>query len=204
MGDDFMQIRSMLLIEFGCPPLPVADGKRFETDDPAILNSHDLLSAFMLQMYKQQDTEINRARKEHQGEIAHRYYTQLMSSNGSFETVYDIMATYTREYMATYLLPPFSIQDIRILSPDFISPALKSEIDDYRKALRVVHDDNMPERPVYDLRDHIRECQRVLCQKRDPVRIQAEIEPPSNAENDEQNPQTDHDEIPIQRPDDTM
>ena len=175
-----MQIRPMLLLEFGCPPLPVADGKRFETDDPTIINSHDLLSVFMIQMYKQQDSAINRNRKEQQEKIAHEYYQQLMGSNGSFESVYSIMATYTREYMATYLLPPFSINDIRILSSDFISPALKSEINDYRKGLRVVHSDDQPEQNFTDIRDHIRECRRILCQRRDPLLInQPDTHPPN-------------------------
>ena len=204
MGDDFMQIRPMLLLEFGCPPLPVADGKRFETDDPAIINSHDLLSVFMVQMYKQQDSKINRARKEQQEQIAHEYYQNLMQSDGSFESVYGIMATYTRGYMATYLLAPFSINDIRILSSDFISPALKNEINDYRKALRVVHNDDLPEQNITAVQDHIRECRRILCQKRDPVTDQPDISaPPSYAEIAEENLRNDHDGTPIPQPDGT-
>lgn len=163
MGDDFMQIRSMLLLEFGCPPMPIADGKRFETDQPAIINSHDLLSTFLIQMFKRQDPKLNSARKERQAAITNVYYKNLRASGGSFDAVYTAMATYTRDYLGTFLLPPFSVHDVRVLTPDFISPVLKNEISDYRKALRIVHGDDAPEKCDWDLYDLFKDCHRILC-----------------------------------------
>ena len=44
-----MQARTMALLEFACPPLPIANGQRIESNEPVIINSHDLLSTFMVQ-----------------------------------------------------------------------------------------------------------------------------------------------------------
>jgi hypothetical protein len=167
MGDPFMQARTMALLEFACPPLPIADGKRMETDDRVIINSHDLISTFMAQAFKQKDEELNTRRKQRQLEIEDAYYQRLMSSEPSFQSIYNIMTAYTKEYLACFLLPPFTIHDVHVLPPDYISPALLNEIRDYCRALRIVHDipPKADEEAQHTRQYYIKECFQIICQK---------------------------------------
>ena len=165
MGDPFMHARTMALLEFACPPLPIADGKRMETEDRAIINSHDLMSVFMAQAFKQSDNRLNQERKQRQTEVEAVYYEKLLQSDGSFEAIYPIMAAYTQDYLGCFLLTPFTARDVRVLTPDYISPALLNEIRDYCKALQIVHNapgsDNEPHCHV----NYVRECFRIICHK---------------------------------------
>ena len=165
MVDPFMHARTMALLEFACPPLPIADGKRMETEDRAIINSHDLMSAFMAQAFKQSDDRLNQERKRRQTETEAAYYQKLQQSDGSFESIYAIMATYTQDYLGCFLLPPFTTKDVRVLPPDYISPALLNEIRDYCKALQIVYNapgsDDEPHGHVH----YVRECFRIICHK---------------------------------------
>jgi hypothetical protein len=164
MGDPFMEARAMALLEFGCPPLPIADGRRMETNENAIINSHDLLSIFMTQAFKQKDANLNEKRKQKQAVIEDAYYQHLLQSDGSFQAIYSTMATYTREYLGCFLLHPFSVNDVRVLPPDHISPMLLNEIRDYSAALLLIHDvtgrqtDHSPQ-------TYLKECHRILCHK---------------------------------------
>ena len=45
------------------------------------------------------------------------------------------MSEYTRDYLATYQLPPYSVNDVQILPQEHISPALLLEITRYHEAL---------------------------------------------------------------------
>jgi hypothetical protein len=164
MADPFMEARAMMLLEFGCPPLPIAGGKRMETNEHTIVNSHDLLSIFMTQAFKQKDLRLNEERKQKQAEIEEAYYQQLLQSDGTFQSIYAAMATYTQEYLSCYLLPPFSSNDVRVLPSDHISPALLIQIRDYTNALLFLHDvsrkpsDHCP-------RSYLKQCHQILCQK---------------------------------------
>jgi len=164
MADPFMEARAMALLEFGCPPLPIADGRRMETNEGTIVNSHDLLSIFMTQAFKQQDAKLNAQRKQRQAEIEEAYYQQLLQSNGSPQSIYSVMATYTRDYLGCYLLHPFTVHDVRVLPPDHISPALLNEIRDYAAALSLVNnvDKNASE---HSPQAYLKECHRILCHK---------------------------------------
>jgi hypothetical protein len=173
MADPFMEARSMMLLEFGCPPLPVAGGKRLETDESAVVNSHDLLSVCMTQAYKQKDLRLNEERKQKQAETEDAYYQQLLQSDGTFQSIYASMATYTREYLSCFLLPPFSINDVRVLPPDHISPALLNEIRDYTTALHFLHD--VTGKPSdHCLRSYLKQCHQILCHK-EQERINSEL-----------------------------
>jgi hypothetical protein len=165
MADPFMHARTMALLEFACPPLPIADGKRMETEDRAIINSHDLLSVFMAQAFKQGDDRLNQDRKRRQTEAEAAYYQKLQGSNGSFESIYSIMATYTQDYLGCFLLPPFEARDVRVLPPDHISPALLNEIRDYCKALRIVHSAPEADDEQHSRAHYFRECFRIICHK---------------------------------------
>jgi hypothetical protein len=138
MADPFMEIRTMTLLEFGCPPLPIANGIRAETNESAIINSHDLLSVFMAQAFKQQDEKLNKKRKEKQIEIEDEFYQRLMLCDGTPHAIYSAMSEYTRAYLTTYLIPPHSPKDITTLPREYISPALAKQISSYHDALYMV------------------------------------------------------------------
>jgi malate synthase len=166
MGDPLMEARTMALLEFGCPPLPIANGRRMETDEPACINSHDLISVFMAQAFKQRDNQLNSERRQRQAEIEDTYYRQLLQSDGSFESIYSTMAGYTRDYLGCFLLHPFTVNDVRVLPPDHISPMLLNEIRDYLNALLVIHDAPKREEGLtHTLRSYLIECHRILCHK---------------------------------------
>jgi len=166
MGDPFMEARAMALLEFGCPPLPIADGKRMETNENTTINSHDLLSIFLTQAFKQNDSRLNAERKQRQAVIEDTYYQQLLQSDGSFQSIYSIMATYTKDYLGCYLLHPFSVNDVRVLPPDHISPMLLNEIRDYSAALLVVYNlSKTTTEEDHSPRAYLKECHRILCHK---------------------------------------
>jgi len=138
MADPFMEIRAMTLLEFGCPPLPIANGRRAETNEPVIINSHDLLSTFMAHAFKQQDPAINKRRKDQQRKIEDAYYRRLLLCDGTPSAIYSAMSEYTREYLSTYLKQPCSPNDIAVLSTDYVSPTLLNDIRSYHNALYMV------------------------------------------------------------------
>ena len=160
-----MHARTMALLEFGCPPMPVANGKRMETDEPAIINSHDLLSVFLAQAFKQQDDKFNETRKEKQKEIQRIYHQDLTSSENVLNSTYFIMAKYTRSYLSTYLLPPFTAEDIHVLPPDCYSPPLMESVKDYTKGLRILHEENAQLPSLNGLENHFLECKRLQMKK---------------------------------------
>jgi hypothetical protein len=178
--DEFMHARTMMLLEFGCPPLPIADGQRMETGDKAILNSHDLLSVFLAQAFKGQDPRRNAERKERQAHIEAEYRDGLTRSDGSFASLYSLMAGYTQSYLGTYLLPPFSVQDVRVLPPDHISPVMRQSIREYASALRIAHSEEngeeeaardkkpQPKKTATRLEDDFKAIHRTLKQRQYP------------------------------------
>jgi hypothetical protein len=205
MGDDLMELRSMILLEFGCPPLPIADGQRMETGEQTVINSHDLLSVFMVQAFKKKDTQLNASRKETQSRIEQDYHEGLAQSDSSFESVYGLMAEYTRQYLATFLLSPFTINDVRILPPEYVSPQLLDEIKDYVQALKILNDTVANDRRPEDIRECFLTCHGILCNRnaaslRNPTSTEPHSHLPAN---DSQNPQTAADAIPIDPLDDT-
>jgi hypothetical protein len=135
MADPFMEIRAMALLEFGCPPLPVANGVRAETGEPVVIISHDLLAAFMAQAFKQQDCDLNRLRRAKQYRVESDYYTSLLSCDDTADAIYATMSTYTQAYLATYLLPPYCARDVVVLNSDHVSPVLLGEINRYCRAV---------------------------------------------------------------------
>jgi hypothetical protein len=164
MGDPFMELRAVLLLEFGCPPLPIASGVRQETNQPVVINSHDLLSTFMAQAYKQKDAALNASRRAKQEAIEEDYFDRLLASDGSFASVYEAMRIYTRDYLATYLLPPYRAEDVIVLPPEYISPALAHEIGRYHDATHIAHFNKPAEQKLGPV-DAIKKCHWILCQR---------------------------------------
>lgn len=160
-----MHARAVTLLEFGCPPLPIANGRRMETDEPLAANSHDLLSAFMAHAFKQQDAAFNNERRKKQEAIEDAYYASLNASDGSLPSVYAAMARYTREYMGTYLLPPLCVQDVHVLPPDHISPLMLNEIRSYRDAMHIVQYNKPPAARLDTLAELLKDIHRLLCER---------------------------------------
>ena len=160
--DPLMPHRALILLEFGCPPMPVAEGNRMETGEPQIVNSHDLLSVMLAQAFKKQDKEFNYKRRAQQEAIAERYRQNLLAAKGSAQAIYEAMAAYTRDYIGTYLLGPYSTQDVRVLPMDFVSPVLYDNMEAYRRALHIMHHGTDPTEASKNLNDLLRRCHGLL------------------------------------------
>ena len=136
--DPFMLMRSMMLTEFRCPPLPMV-GQLAEDGSSAVINSHDLMATFVAEAFRHSDETKNSVRRQIQTALRDRYMRALAEDTGPFEKTYSIMARHTREYLATYLLgTPFSVHDLHVLPSDRITARLAKEIDHYTRALRIV------------------------------------------------------------------
>jgi hypothetical protein len=139
MSDSFMELRSMILLELCCPPLPLM-AVRQETGEQTVTNTHDLLSVFLMTAFRRQDDGENQRRRVRQTELNTAYQNGLESGCNTFAQTYSHMAAFMTEYLATYLLPSsgYNKRDIQILSPDYVSPHLKSEMCSYCRALRIL------------------------------------------------------------------
>ena len=138
MADAFAELRSMILLELCCPPLPVM-ATRQETGQEVITNTHDMMSVFMVTAFRRQDKEDNARRKGQQIEIE-RAYREGLTQCVNFTQAYAHMTRFATDYLATYLLPGagFTKNDIRVLPPSFISPFLAGEIRAYCQALQTL------------------------------------------------------------------
>ena len=141
MVDAFKQLRSMILLELYCPPLPVM-AKRQESGENAITNTHDMLSVFMITAFKRQDADENSRRREKQTQIESDY-RKGMDRCKTFSQAYSHMTQFSTDYLATFLLPGvgFTKDDIEVLQPSYISPRLKEEIFSYCNALQILSAD---------------------------------------------------------------
>ena len=128
----------MILLELCCPPLPMM-AVRKETGEQTVTNTHDVMSVFMLTAFRRLDQGENNRRKIRQL-ILDKAYQDGLEDCGTFIQTYIHMANFMAEYLATYLLPGsgYVKEDIRILSPDYISPHLKEEIRSYCAAMRML------------------------------------------------------------------
>ena len=137
--DPFMLVRSMMLVDFRCPPLPMT-GQFVQDGDDTTVNSHDLMGTLISIAFKFSDETKNNTRRQMQEALRERYIQELSEDTGSsFDNTYSIMARHTREYIATYLIDtPFSVSDVIVLAPDRITPHLAREIDHYGRALRIM------------------------------------------------------------------
>ena len=137
-ADAFKQLRSMILLELCCPPLPVM-ATRQETEEPTVTNTHDMLSVFMITAFKRQNAEENNRRKAAQIEAQRAYQDGLeRSAEVGFAQTYAHMAQFMTSYLATYFLEGSGLtsRDIRVLPPEYISPMLREEIDSFCRALK--------------------------------------------------------------------
>ena len=136
--DPFMLVRSMMLTDFRCPPLPMI-GQFAEDGSSAVINSHDLMATLVAQAFRHSDETKNNVRRQIQEALRDRYMRELAEDQGPFERTYSIMSRHTREYLATYLLgTQFSVHDLRVLPSDQVTPRLAKEIDHYGRALQIM------------------------------------------------------------------
>ena len=163
MADPFMEIRAMALLEFGCPPLPIANGRRAETSEPVPVNSHDLLGVFMAQAFKLQNTKHDQTRKAKQLDAEKTYRRRMLSCDGSVSAIYAIMSDYTRDYLAAYLLPPYSVHDVCILPMESIPHSMLAEIKRYHDALHSIAETEAA--CDFNLEALMKGCHRAVCAK---------------------------------------
>jgi hypothetical protein len=138
MADAFAELRSMILLELCCPPLPVM-ATRQETGQETITNTHDMMSVFMVTAFRRQDEEDNARRRKQQFEIE-RIYQEGLEQCTNFHQAYAHMTQFSTDYLASYLLPGagFTKHDIHVLPPEHISPVLTEEIRSYSRALQTI------------------------------------------------------------------
>jgi hypothetical protein len=136
MVDEFKELRSMILLELCCPPLPMM-ATRQETGESVLTNTHDVMSVFMITAFKRQCMQENSMRRVKQ-HAANEAYQNGLDGCKTFNQAYAHMSQFAKDYLSTYLIPGagFTEEDIQILSPEHISPHLKEGIRDYCSAMR--------------------------------------------------------------------
>ena len=72
------------------------------------------------------------------------------------------MSEYIRQYLSTFLLPPFTIQDVHVMPVEFISPVMLDDIYSYHKALRVLHCPDSPQIPKTSVENHLKGCCHII------------------------------------------
>jgi hypothetical protein len=164
--DPFNEARAVALMHFPCPPLPVIGNMRDDGSN-AILNSHDMLSVFLITAFKQQNQQLNLERRLKQAKIDEHFRSRLehhFADNKTppdFKGLYDDMMQFTRQYLQSY--HPQEM-DIRVLSPDYISPSIRRHIVDYFKAQNILNGETKEYRndELEDMRAEsvLQECMR--------------------------------------------
>ena len=155
-------VRSMIMTEFPCPPLPVA-GHRTEDSERAVLNSHDMISTLMITALKMQDTGFNERRRVRQEQLETQYRQELERAK-TFEDTYAAMAAFTQQYIQSYLLHNIHPMDIRVLPIDHATPALRKQIQSFANATAILEDAPPPPEDLSDhgLRSSIAGCARLI------------------------------------------
>ena len=85
-------------------------------------------------------------------------YIDALQAVTTLEQAYEAMCTYTKEYLGTYLNPPFTTHDIHMLPIEY---ALRGVID-YSNALSIVHETDPLESD--NIKEHIMHC-AMVCKK---------------------------------------
>jgi hypothetical protein len=76
-SDPFMLIRSMMLTEFRCPPLPMK-GQFAEDGGETVIDSHDLMATLVAQACRLSDESKKNMRRRMQEELRERYLVELV------------------------------------------------------------------------------------------------------------------------------
>ena len=133
----YCYVRSMIMAEFPCPPLPVA-GHRLEDDSRAVLNSHDMISTLMITAMQMQDDAFNARRRRRQEELELEYHQRLERAK-SFEETYAAMTCFTQHYIQSYLLHDNNhFMDVRVLPIDYATPGLRRQIRSFANAAAII------------------------------------------------------------------
>jgi hypothetical protein len=175
--DPFNEARAVALMHFPCPPLPVI-GNMKEDGSNAILDSHDMLSVFLITAYKQQDAQLNLERRLKQAKADEHFRSRLehhfADDKPNFKDLYGDMTQFTRQYLQSY--HPREM-DICVLSADYISPSIRRHIIDYFKAQNILNGETT-EHSDTDLDDMNSEAVIQQCMRRVLNRQQGKIREP--------------------------
>ena len=128
-------VRSMIMAEFPCPPLPVA-GRKHEDNSGAILNSHDMITVFMITAMQMKDERYNAARRARQEELETAYRQQLARAS-TFEEIYRAMSAFTQDYMQSYMLHGGDTH-VAVLAPEYASVPLRRQILSFTNASAIL------------------------------------------------------------------
>ena len=135
MNPSVAEVISSTLIAFPCPPLPMLGGRKDGKE--VIINTHDLLANFMINLLKIQDDKINRVRKQLQMKLEKEYFDQIQKmDDDDVEKIYGTMARYTMNYMHLYF--PDATLDIRILPMDHVPDDLLQQVAHYVRGRQIL------------------------------------------------------------------
>lgn len=125
------------LVAFPCPPLPMLGGRR--NGKEVIINTHDLLADFILNLLKLQNVELNNKRQQLQTKMEKEYMKEISRySEDEIDKVYSLMVRYTINYMRLYF--PEGTLDIRILPLEYVPGDIIKQVASYVRARQILLD----------------------------------------------------------------
>jgi hypothetical protein len=160
----YAYVRSMIMAEFPCPPLPVA-GSKHADNSGAILNSHDMISVFMITAMQMNNEQFNAARRARQ-EALETTYRQQLAKASTFEDIYRAMSSFTQDYIHSYMLHSGDTH-VAVLPPEHASVPVRRQILSFTNACAILAGENPPiadaAKPPDDISDErvrglIQEC----------------------------------------------
>lgn len=132
MCDTSREIRSILMVLFPCPPLPMIGGRI--DGSPAIFSSHDLLAKLIDEVAQRNDQRSNEKRKEMQESLTRAYLRFLEEKDE--EEHWEVMCNFTRLYMNSYF--PGAIRDVRIVEQGSTPLHIEQRVREWMAAREIV------------------------------------------------------------------
>lgn len=129
--DSSREIRSMILVAFPCPPLPMEGSGRF-------VNSHDML-AYLIDVAARREDKADNAKREKNQEVLMVQYEKDMKLCRSETETWNAMTMFTRQYMMTYSV---IMHEARFLPFDAITPPLKKQLCSWLAAQHILQGDD--------------------------------------------------------------
>lgn len=166
--DSSREIRSMILVAFPCPPLPMEGSDRF-------VNSHDMLAYLIDVAARRNNPAENAQRQEKQHALTHEYFRSLGDCVSEQDT-WNAMTFFMRQYMMTYHI---LMHESRFLPFDALTPPLRKQVCSWLASQHILQgDDNvtgsmfehMKPWPLYERCKNIVNYEAAICVSGDPVK----------------------------------
>lgn len=112
--DSTRELRSMAMLAFPCPPLPMLAGRSDGSE--TVMSSHDAIGMLIMTAARREDASADRTRQETQ-DILIRWFTDALGHRHTLPDKWDLMTSFTRRYIQSYT--PDVRQDVRFVPPDY-------------------------------------------------------------------------------------